>query len=146
MPAVASGVVAVTGANGFIGSHVVKQLLGAGYTVRAIVRDKDSEEKTSHLKKAAQDEGAADRLVLFSGDLMKAGDYDEAFAGADAVVHTAAFVVRPHPLIAASMGGTGRAGWGGGRPSSPRTRSATLSTPRSRAPSTCWARSTNPAR
>ena len=98
MPAVASGVVAVTGANGFIGSHVVKQLLGAGYTVRAIVRDKDSEEKTAHLKKAAEDEGAADRLVLFSGDLMKAGDYDEAFAGADAVVHTAAFVVRPPPV------------------------------------------------
>ena len=122
MPAVASGVVAVTGANGFIGSHVVKQLLGAGYTVRAIVRDKDSEEKTAHLKKAAEDEGAADRLVLFSGDLMKAGDYDEAFAGADAVVHTAAFVVRPTPF--GSIHGW-EEGWGGARPSSRRTRSAT---------------------
>ena len=143
MPAVASGVVAVTGANGFIGSHVVKQLLGAGYTVRAIVRDKDSEEKTAHLKKAAEDEGAADRLVLFSGDLMKAGDYDEAFAGADAVVHTAAFVVRPTPF--GSIHGWGE-GWGGARPSSRRTPSATSSTPPSRALSTCWAPSTNPAR
>ena len=40
MPAVAPGaVVAVTGANGFIGSHVCKKLLEDGYSVRAVVRD-----------------------------------------------------------------------------------------------------------
>ena len=39
MPAVTSGTVAVTGANGFIGSHVIAKLLADGYSVRAVVRD-----------------------------------------------------------------------------------------------------------
>lgn len=33
------GCVVVTGASGFIGSWLVKRLLGAGYSVRATVRD-----------------------------------------------------------------------------------------------------------
>ena len=39
MPAVASGTVAVTGANGFIGSYMCAALLEKGYTVRAVVRN-----------------------------------------------------------------------------------------------------------
>ncbi|BEI83501.1 hypothetical protein CcaverHIS002_0401050 [Cutaneotrichosporon cavernicola] len=39
MPAVDSGLVLVTGASGFLGTYVVKELLQRGYGVRAVVRD-----------------------------------------------------------------------------------------------------------
>jgi nucleoside-diphosphate-sugar epimerase len=84
--------VAVTGASGFIGSWVCVRLLEQGFTVRAVVRDKTNAEKTAHLVKKAQELGRGGSLSFFSGDLSKPGDYDEAFAGADAVVHTAAVV------------------------------------------------------
>ena len=45
----ADGPVAVTGASGYIGSHVVKNLVEHGYTVRATVRDASREDKTSYL-------------------------------------------------------------------------------------------------
>jgi dihydroflavonol-4-reductase len=68
------------------------RLLEAGYTVRAIVRSTSDPDKTAHLEACAAAVGASDRLELFQGDLLKSGEYDEAFAGADAVVHTAAVV------------------------------------------------------
>ena len=92
MPPVEGGVVAVTGASGFIGSWVVVELLRAGYEVRALVRDASNEAKTAHLLTKARELGKEAALRFFSGDLSQAGDYDEAFSGADAVVHTAAVV------------------------------------------------------
>lgn len=70
----------------------VRSLLEAGFSVRAIVRNKDDEEKTKHLADCAAALGKPSALEFFQGDLLKPGDYDEAFAGADAVVHTAAVV------------------------------------------------------
>lgn len=90
MPPIHPGaIVAVTGATGFIGSHVCDALLAAGYQVRAVVRDATAEEKSAHLRSLA---GAAERLSLYSGRLDQAGSYDQAFAGVDAVIHTAAIV------------------------------------------------------
>ena len=86
----ADGPVAVTGASGYIGSHVVKNLVQAGYTVRACVRDASREDKTSFLLAMnGQGEGSVE---TFSCDLFKApeGEYDEVFAGCPAVFHVAA--------------------------------------------------------
>ena len=92
MPAVASGTVAVTGANGFIGSYMCAALLEQGYTVRAVVRNSSDQTKVAHLLALP---GAAERLTCVSGQLLEAGGYDDAFAGCAAVVHTAAVVEVP---------------------------------------------------
>jgi len=41
--------VCVTGASGFIASHLVAELLRGGYRVRSTVRDPSDEKKTAHL-------------------------------------------------------------------------------------------------
>ncbi len=79
----------VTGASGFIGTHVVRELLERGHRVRATVRDTTAEAKTEHLRALP---GAGDRLELFSADLMKPGGFDEAIAGCEWVFHVASAV------------------------------------------------------
>lgn len=82
-------VVAITGATGFIGSHVCDAALAAGYRVRAVVRDPSDTEKVKHLLAL---NGAQERLTLHRGLLDVPGSYDDAFNGAAAVIHTAAVV------------------------------------------------------
>jgi len=83
-------IVAVTGASGFIGSHVVDALLRKGYAVRAVVRDPSDDAKTAHLAALAAACGGA--VTFARGDLLEPGSFDGAFAGAAAVVHCAAVV------------------------------------------------------
>ena len=81
--------VVVTGASGFIGSHIVKACLARGYHVNACVRDK-SAAKNQFLQSMA--EGLPGSISLFSADLLNAGAYDAACANAQAVIHAAAQV------------------------------------------------------
>jgi nucleoside-diphosphate-sugar epimerase len=90
-------IVCVTGANGFIASHLIGQLLEAGFVVRGTVRSVSDTAKTDHLMAMARDLDAVDRLSFHAADLMKPGSFDEAVAGVDAVVHCAASVVFNHP-------------------------------------------------
>lgn len=78
--------VLVTGASGFIASHIVSQLLSRGYEVHGTVRDANDPTKTAHLTCLA---GAAERLSLYSADLTCPGCFNEAIQGCDAVIHTA---------------------------------------------------------
>ena len=84
------GPVAVTGAAGYIGSHVVKNLVEAGYTVRASVRDASRKDKTEFL--LAMNDLGEGSVEIFEADLLQAtnGSYDEVFAGCSAVFHVAA--------------------------------------------------------
>ncbi len=76
--------VCVTGASGFIASHIVKQLLEQGYCVRGTVR-KSSQNYPFLLALP----GAAERLELVEADLLAPGSYDKAVEGCDYVMHTA---------------------------------------------------------
>jgi hypothetical protein len=80
------GIVAVTGASGYIGSHIVTQLLDGGYRVRACVRD-DTSPKCSFLR--AMPQCVTGRLTLHSCDITVPGVFDDVLEGAHGVVHSA---------------------------------------------------------
>eukprot|EP00930_Biecheleria_cincta_P085911 TRINITY_DN75279_c0_g1_i1.p1 TRINITY_DN75279_c0_g1~~TRINITY_DN75279_c0_g1_i1.p1 ORF type:complete len:330 (-),score=49.72 TRINITY_DN75279_c0_g1_i1:110-1099(-) len=82
--------VAVTGASGFIGSHIVKACLQRGFIVNACVRDKN-DPKIQFLLDMAKVVNKKD-IHLFSADLVTMGSYDDALSNADAVIHAAAQV------------------------------------------------------
>jgi nucleoside-diphosphate-sugar epimerase len=85
-----SRTLAVTGASGFIGSHITQQLLQLGHTVRACVLDLDDPQEVQHLRALSTD--LPGTLELATGNLLVPGSYAEAFDGADAVIHSAAIV------------------------------------------------------
>jgi nucleoside-diphosphate-sugar epimerase len=80
-------IVMVTGASGYIGSWVVKELLEKGYTVRATVRDKNKTSKTKPLTDLAV--GSAGKLELWEADLLKPGSFDEVAKGCESIMHVA---------------------------------------------------------
>ena len=82
----ADGPVAVTGASGYVGSHVVIALLKRGYTVHGCVTDLGNSEKLDPLR-ALNGAGHRGRLELFQANLLDPGSYDRPFAGCSAVCH-----------------------------------------------------------
>ena len=82
--------VCVTGASGYVGTHVVVAALEAGLKVRGTVRDPSDAAKCAHLWKLADELGARDRLELVAADLLKPGSFDEALQGCDGLAHVAA--------------------------------------------------------
>ncbi|MEO6836199.1 MAG: NAD-dependent epimerase/dehydratase family protein [Candidatus Tumulicola sp.] len=73
----------LTGASGFVGAHILHELLGAGYAVRALVRN-------------AAPAGApslptdAENFERVTGDLRRTGEFARALDGCRYVVHAAA--------------------------------------------------------
>ncbi|XP_057864115.2 dihydroflavonol 4-reductase [Cryptomeria japonica] len=78
--------VCVTGAGGYIGSWLVKNLLLRGYTINATVRDPGDTKKSRPLLELP---GAEERLRLFKADLGLEGSFDSAVEGCHGVFHVA---------------------------------------------------------
>jgi dihydroflavonol-4-reductase len=91
----------VTGASGFVGSHVARQLVAAGHSVRILVR------RSSRLE--FLDDLAAERV---EGDLRDAASIARAMKGAEQVFHVAAdyrlWARDPHEIYDSNVGGTRR--------------------------------------
>ncbi|KAL0048803.1 hypothetical protein WJX82_011518 [Trebouxia sp. C0006] len=99
----------VSGASGFIGTELVKQLLEKGYNVKGTVRDTSNKEKVAHLTKLA--EALPGKLTLHAADLTKEGSFDSIVKGVDYVFHTASPFIRnvtdpKKQLIEPALGGT----------------------------------------
>lgn len=80
------GLACVTGASGFIGTHIVRELLERGYRVRATVRNPDDADKCAHLRSLPS---ADERLTIVRSDLMDSASFDDAFDGCTQVYHAA---------------------------------------------------------
>jgi len=76
----------VTGANGFIGSHIVKTLLEKGYTVRGTVRTLAKKDNYQNLYDLASD---PTKLQLVEADIMNPKAWEDAVKGCKYVIHTA---------------------------------------------------------
>lgn len=76
-----SRVAFVTGATGLLGNNLVRELLGRGYVVRALVRSRD---KAALLPSSPS-------LTLVEGDMEKVEGFEKHLAGVDIVFHTAAY-------------------------------------------------------
>ncbi|KAI8986793.1 NAD(P)-binding protein [Trametes punicea] len=106
MPAITSGKVLVTGANGYIAVWVVKTLLDQGFSVRGTVR---SESKAADVRKIFKSYGDKFEVVVVE-DITKDGAFDEAVKGVDAIEHTASpfhfKAIEPDELIIPAVHGT----------------------------------------
>ncbi len=84
--------VLVTGADGFIGSHLVEQLLDDGYNVRAFVYY-NSFNSWGWLD--TLDKNKLSKIEIFLGDIRDPNGVKEAMKGIDIVFHLAALIAIP---------------------------------------------------
>jgi NAD dependent epimerase/dehydratase len=85
--------VLVTGAEGFIGSHLTEALVRAGYDVRAFVLY-NSFNSRGWLDRCAAD--VAGKFEIFAGDVRDPNGVRTATKGCDAVLHLAALIAIPY--------------------------------------------------
>ena len=89
----ANGKILVTGADGFIGSHLVEALVRAGEDVRAFVLY-NSFNSWGWLDKCAPD--VKGKFEVFAGDIRDPNGVRKAMEGCDTVYHLAALIAIPY--------------------------------------------------
>ncbi|GJN86896.1 NAD dependent epimerase/dehydratase [Purpureocillium lilacinum] len=96
----------VTGANGFVGSHVADQFLQRGFKVRGVVRDRA---RSAWLAQLFHNKYGRDSFDLFPvADMATEGAFSEAAAGVSTIVHTASvmtFDYDPNTVIPPAIAG-----------------------------------------
>ncbi len=97
------GLVLVTGASGYIGGFIIKQLLAEGWTVRGTIRNLA---KADTVRKTL----AAPDLELFAVDLGSDAGWAEAMQGVDYVQHIASPIPDREPKDAQELIGPAREG------------------------------------
>jgi len=75
----------LTGATGFIGSHIVDSFLESGHEVRALVRPSSN---LRFIKKYIEN----GKMIAVNGDVTREAGLEDKLAGCDVVVHVASFV------------------------------------------------------
>lgn len=88
--------VLVTGAGGFIGSHLVESLINLGANVRAFVRY-NSRADTGFLSQL--DKSVLQNIEVISGDLRDAHAIDKAVKSEDIVFHLGALISIPYSYV-----------------------------------------------
>jgi len=83
----------VTGADGFIGSHLTEELVRQGYKVKAFVHY-NSFNSWGWLDQCAED--VKGQFEVFAGDIRDPHGIYEAMSGCEAVVHLAALIAIPY--------------------------------------------------
>jgi NAD dependent epimerase/dehydratase len=89
--------VLVTGAGGFIGSHVVEQVVAAGASARAYVHY-NSRGDWAHLEEL--DGAVRDAVEVVAGEIQDPFSVQRAVAGCDVVLHLAALIGIPYSYVA----------------------------------------------
>ncbi|KAM5347407.1 hypothetical protein ACJ41O_010412 [Fusarium nematophilum] len=106
-PAVPKGsIVLVTGANGFLGSHIADQFLRHGYKVRATVRDPSKESWAVNVFSKLYGKDSFELVAV--PEMEVDGAYDEAVKGVDIFAHSAAFMSfgnDPNKMIPTTIAG-----------------------------------------
>lgn len=84
--------VMVTGATGYVAGVLIAQLLDAGVTVHATVRDPSKKDRFQYLQDYA--DKSVGSIKFFAGDLVKPNSFDDAAVGCSIIFHTASpFVI-----------------------------------------------------
>ncbi len=93
--------VLVTGATGFVGSHIVRQLIAEKYNVVAFIRNKEKAIKLFP--------EIIDQIEIKQGDATDINSIEAACQNVDAMIHTAAYVTdwgKPEDFRKINVGGT----------------------------------------
>jgi nucleoside-diphosphate-sugar epimerase len=98
--------VLVTGATGYIGSHVVEELLAAGYKVRGTSRSTDKDRFLTDLMERKFGKGKLE--IVEVADMIAGNAYEEAVQNVSGIVHLASvmrFSSDPEVVIPSTVKG-----------------------------------------